>query len=70
MVPSQVERVLRSVLGGDGDRVHWREPGLAHRRTGEAYEDCRGFLAGPARRRPARPLLTGNDLDRDPTRTG
>jgi len=66
VVPAQVERVLRSVLGGDGDRVHWREPGLAHRRMGEAYEDCRGFLADQhAADRPAR-LLTGNDLDRDP----
>jgi anti-sigma regulatory factor (Ser/Thr protein kinase) len=26
VVPSQVQWVLRSVLGGDGDRVHWREP--------------------------------------------
>ena len=65
VVPSQVERVLRSVLGGDGDLVQWREPGLAHRRTGEAYEDYRAFLAGQhASGRPTR-LLTGNDLDRD-----
>jgi anti-sigma regulatory factor (Ser/Thr protein kinase) len=63
VVPAQVQRVLRSVLGGDGDQVHWREPGLAHRRTGEAYEDCRTFLAGQhAAGRPTR-LLTGNDLD-------
>ena len=40
-------------------------PGLAHRRTGEAYEDCRAFLAGQhAVGRPTR-LLTGNDLDGD-----
>jgi anti-sigma regulatory factor (Ser/Thr protein kinase) len=65
VVPAQVQRVLRSVLGGDGDRVHWREPGLVHRRMGEAYEDCRTFLADQhASRRPTR-LLTGNDLDGD-----
>ena len=51
-VPSQVEQVLRSVLGVDGGRVHWREPGLAHRRMGEAYEDCRGFLADHRRHGP------------------
>jgi len=63
VVPAPVQRVLRSVLGGDGDQVHWREPGLAHRRTGEAYEDCRVFLAAQhASDRPTR-LLTGNDLD-------
>jgi anti-sigma regulatory factor (Ser/Thr protein kinase) len=63
VVPSPVQHVLRSVLGGDGDQVHWREPGLAHRRTGEAYEECRVFLAGQqASDRPTR-LLTGNDLD-------
>jgi anti-sigma regulatory factor (Ser/Thr protein kinase) len=65
MVPSQVELVLRSVLGGEGDRVQWREPGLAHRRTGEAYEDCRALLAAQdAVGRPSR-LLTENDLDGD-----
>jgi anti-sigma regulatory factor (Ser/Thr protein kinase) len=65
VVPSQVERVLRSVLGGDGAHVHWREPGLAHRRMGETYEDCRAYLAEQhATGRPTR-LLTGNDLDRD-----
>lgn len=65
VVPAQVEQVLRSVLGGDGDRVHWREPGLTHRRTGEAYEDCRTFLADHhASGRPTR-LLTGNDLGDD-----
>jgi anti-sigma regulatory factor (Ser/Thr protein kinase) len=43
--------------------VHWREPRLAHRRTGEAYEDCRVFLAGQrASDKPTR-LLTSNDLD-------
>jgi anti-sigma regulatory factor (Ser/Thr protein kinase) len=63
VVPSQVERVLRAALGSDGDRVHWREPALARRRTGEAYEECRAFLA--ARHAAAQPtrLLTGNDLD-------
>ena len=44
-VPSQVEQVLRSVLGVDGGDAHWREPGLMHRRTGEAYEDCRAPAA-------------------------
>jgi anti-sigma regulatory factor (Ser/Thr protein kinase) len=68
VVPSQVELVLRSVLGGDGDRVQWREPGLAHRRIGEAYEECRAFLADQyASGRPTR-LLTGNDLDADTDR--
>lgn len=63
VVPSPVERALRSVLDGGGDRVQWREPDLAHRRTGEAYEDCRAFLADQhASGRPTR-LLTGNDLD-------
>ena len=63
VVPAQVQVVLRSVLGGDGDRVHWRDPDLAHRRTGAAYEDCRTFLADRhADGRPTR-LLTGNDLD-------
>lgn len=65
VVPRQAEQLLRSVLAGDGDRVHWREPDLAHRRTGEAYEDCRAFLAEQhAAGRPTR-LLTGNDLDGD-----
>ena len=65
MVPSQVQLILRSVLDGDGDRVQWREPGLAHRRTGEAYEECRAFLAAQhAVGRPTR-LLTENDLDGD-----
>jgi anti-sigma regulatory factor (Ser/Thr protein kinase) len=69
VVPARVELALRTVLGGDGDRVRWREPALAHRRTGEAYEECRSFLAARhAAGEPAR-LLTGNDLDdADPDR--
>jgi anti-sigma regulatory factor (Ser/Thr protein kinase) len=65
VVPPAVEQSLRAVLGGDGDRVQWRPPGLAQRRLGEVFEECREFLADRhAAGRPAR-LLTGNDLDSD-----
>ena len=60
--------VLRSALGGDGDRVRWQEPGLSDQRLGEVFETFRGFFADRhAAGQPAR-LLTQNDLDGDPDR--
>ena len=41
VVPPAVEDSLRAALGGDGDWVWWREPGLARRRLGEAFEEFR-----------------------------
>jgi anti-sigma regulatory factor (Ser/Thr protein kinase) len=68
MVPADVEEVLRSALGGDGDRVRWQEPGLSDQRLGEVFETFRGFFADRLRAgQPAR-LLTENDLDGDPDR--
>jgi anti-sigma regulatory factor (Ser/Thr protein kinase) len=65
VVSSPVERTLRSALGEDADRVQWREPGLAHRRLSEVFEECRAFLA--RRRAATEPtrLLTGNDFSSD-----
>src|SRR3712207_3073662 len=54
--------ILRAVLGGDGDRVRWREPG---RRSG-GWVRCSsstGVPRRPARRSQRARLLTGNDLD-------
>jgi anti-sigma regulatory factor (Ser/Thr protein kinase) len=68
IVPADVEEVLRSALGSDGDRVRWQEPGLSDQRLGEVFETFRGFFADRHRAgQPAR-LLTENDLDGDPDR--
>jgi anti-sigma regulatory factor (Ser/Thr protein kinase) len=63
VVPPAVEESLRAVLGGDGDRVQWREPALAQRRLGEVFEECREFLADRHAKGQRARLLTGNDLD-------
>jgi anti-sigma regulatory factor (Ser/Thr protein kinase) len=62
VVSAHVQRTLRPALGKDADRVQWREPGLAHRRLGEVFEECRTFLSGRrAAAQPAR-LVTANDF--------
>jgi anti-sigma regulatory factor (Ser/Thr protein kinase) len=65
LVSPPVERALRSALGEDADRVKWREPGLAHRRLSEVFEECRAFLAGQRAAAAPTRLLTGNDFSSD-----
>lgn len=70
VVSDAAQRVLRSALSGDADRVQWRAGEVSYQRLGAMFEGFRQFLADQQAAGAGMRLLTQNDVGGGPDRVG